>query len=270
MTPLISSALIGTSLIFSEKTYIGSSRVLLLILRGMKRKPPPPGKPPIVPPSKKDQKKWMDVEDVKELLWRRHAYNNAVVSLRRLYKEEMKAKEAEGTGIEALRKKEEKEFKILLKMNDKANKEAAKWAFLFDRSEFESSFDRVMIWDLFEFYQCYIRQREAREKEQAIELEKQILEHIEEELTEQAELAKTRVEEVLEMIKRSKDFVTRENLDEKLKEALENPVTYDFAVDLQGRKIFNPLPVKYLEGIPPRQTGRVYDVTLNRKEEVAK
>lgn len=57
-----------------------------------------------------------------------------------------------------------------------------------------------MIWDLFEFYQCYIRQREAREKEQAIELEKQILEHIEEELTEQAELAKTRVEEVLEMV----------------------------------------------------------------------
>lgn len=51
-------------------------------------------------------------------------------------------------------------------------------------------------------------------------------------------------------------------MDERLEEALENPVVYDYAVDLQGNKYYAPVPEKYIKGTPPRQKGRMYDVTL--------
>lgn len=51
-------------------------------------------------------------------------------------------------------------------------------------------------------------------------------------------------------------------MDEKLEEALDNPVVYDYAIDLQGNKYYIPVPEKYVKGTPPRQMGRMYDITL--------
>lgn len=61
--------------------------------------------------------------------------------------------------------------------------------------------------------------------------------------------------------------MTLDNLDCKLHEALENPVVYDFAIDLEGKRIYAPVPNKYLEGKPVLQKGRMYDVTLGFPQE---
>ena len=75
----------------------------------------------------------MKPEDVKELLWRRHAYNNAVTSLRAVFKKEIETKEAAGLGIEALRAREKEELDALLLKNEEENRERAKmrWRYYF-------------------------------------------------------------------------------------------------------------------------------------------
>lgn len=44
-------------------------------------------------------------------------------------------------------------------------------------------------------------------------------------------------------------------------EALEKPVVYDFAIDLNGNKYYSPPPVKYQEGQPTRQKSRSFDLS---------
>lgn len=215
--------------------------VFFVSKRGMKRRPPPPGKPPIVPPAKQvlyhvTHAPWMKPADVKELLWRRHVYNNAILGLRKIFKKELEIKENAGLGIAALRKQEEEELDALLKENERRNEESA-------------------------------RRRKEREEEEHEKAEREILKEIEEELEKREKGVKVRTKEVLDMIERSKNFVTMENLDEKLKEALENPVVYDFAVDLQGKRLYAPKPTKYLEGVPKRQKSRLYDVSLGEHQE---
>ncbi|VDM48444.1 unnamed protein product [Toxocara canis] len=205
-------------------------------VRRMGRRTPKPGKPPILPPSKKVlynvvHVPWMKPEDVKELLWRRHVYNNALISLRNVFKQELQRKEAAGLGVAALRRQEEEELDRLIAENEQRNQEAA-------------------------------RLRKEKEEEEMKAAEEAILKEIEAELLKREENVQKRTAEVLDMIERSKNFVTAENLDEKLKEALENPVVYDYAIDLQGHKIHLPKPNKYLEGTPTRQKGRQFDVTL--------
>lgn len=53
------------------------------------------------------------------------------------------------------------------------------------------------------------------------------------------------------------EFITRENLEQKILKALENPITLDFAIDLYGTQIPNPTPAKYL--IEPGSPERLYD-----------
>uniref|UniRef100_A0A0N5AK97 Small ribosomal subunit protein mS26 n=1 Tax=Syphacia muris TaxID=451379 RepID=A0A0N5AK97_9BILA len=226
MLGCINSVRFGTSILSGGDSCL---RIVVLSSRGMRRKQPPPGKPPILPPSKKVRREWMSASDVKELLWRRHVYNNAVMSLRKVFKEEIEEKEKKGLGIDGLKKEEKEEFERLLQLNEQRNNRAAQL-------------------------------RKDKESTVMLKLEKKILENIKEKLDEEEQLSKEHTAEVLEMIERSKSFVTRENLDEKLQEALENPVVYDFAVDLQANRLYNPIPVKYLEGTPPIQTGRIYDL----------
>jgi len=57
----------------------------------------------------------------------------------------------------------------------------------------------------------------------------------------------------------SKNFITKENLDEKVREALENPINLDYAIDLNGAKIENVQPQKCFEGIKATQRGRAFD-----------
>lgn len=60
----------------------------------------------------------------------------------------------------------------------------------------------------------------------------------------------------------SQTFVTKDNMDEKLKEALENPVVFDYCIDLNGNKFFDPVPMKFVEGTPTRQKSRAFDRSL--------
>ncbi|VDK64732.1 unnamed protein product [Anisakis simplex] len=111
------------------------------------------------------------------------------------------------------------------------------------------------------------RLRHEREEQEMKITEESILKEIEAELLKREENVQKRTAEVLEMVMKSKNFVTAENLDEKLKEALDNPVVYDYAIDLMGHKIYSPEPSKYLEGTPTRQKGRQFDVSLGMQQE---
>ncbi|VDN06103.1 unnamed protein product [Thelazia callipaeda] len=241
MTHFISFASTQSNLIRSISTsavsvnVVRSTNVILQISRLISRKIPPPGKPPICPPAKRAlyyvvQSRWMRPEDVKELLWRRHVYNNAMVSIRKLFKEEL-ARNSYQDQIMKEVEDEREEFERLIAENDERNRKAAE-------------------------------ERNVREREKFEKMESEYLKSIEQELSRRETNVKEKMKEVLEMVERSKHFITEETLDEKLEEALENPVVYDYAVDLQGNKYYVPLPEKYVKGTPPPQKGRMYDVTL--------
>ncbi|CAG9531932.1 unnamed protein product [Cercopithifilaria johnstoni] len=203
--------------------------------RSISRKIPPPGKPPICPPAKRVlyhvvHHRWMRPDVVKELLWRRHVYNNAIVSLRKLFKEESAKNSYEDMIAEGARKENE-EFEHLLALNEERNRKSAE-------------------------------KRTRREEEELERMESEYLKSIEKELERRETNVKQRMKEVLQMVERSKHFITDENLDEKLEEALDNPVVYDYAIDLQGNRYYVPVPEKYIKGTPPRQKGRMYDITL--------
>lgn len=87
-------------------------------------------KPPILPPSKTVRYHvvhvpWQKAEYVEELLWRRHVYNNAMTSIVKVFRDEIRLKESQGLGIEALREQELVELDDLIAQNDERNRKAA-------------------------------------------------------------------------------------------------------------------------------------------------
>lgn len=93
-------------------------------------------KPPILPPAKRVlygvvHPKWDKSDQVEELLWRRHIYNNAMISLRKVFAQEIKQKEREGLAIESLRKQELEELDLLIAENERRNHEATRARFVF-------------------------------------------------------------------------------------------------------------------------------------------
>ncbi|PAV84192.1 hypothetical protein WR25_06119 [Diploscapter pachys] len=218
---------------------LASSRkgtALLTAVRCHGRRMPRQGKPPILPPAKKVlyhvvHVPWQKPEYVKEMLWRRHVYLNAITSMRQIFEDELKAKEGDRQGVDAMKVEEQDEFEQLLQKNEQRNKKLA-------------------------------QTRAIRDKEEWTELRKEILEEIDSHLTKERQLAEKATEEVRQAIERSASFVDKSNLEARIKEALEKPIVYDFAIDKIGRKISNPAPVKYNEGTPTRQKGRLYDSTL--------
>lgn len=92
-------------------------------------------KPPILPPSKKvlynvSHPEWEKSAYVEELLWRRHVYNNAIESLRKVFAQELKQKELEGLAIESLRKQEIEELDALIVENERRNQKSAEKRFV--------------------------------------------------------------------------------------------------------------------------------------------
>lgn len=204
--------------------------------RHMGRRQPKQGKPPILPPAKKVlyhvvHAPWQKPEDVEELLWRRHAYNNAIISLREVFRAEIAQNASHGQGIEAMKEAEALELDELIAQNQQKNEEKR-------------------------------AARTERESDDTKETKAVILEEIRVELEKRNMEKKKAEEEVREAIKRSNSFVNRDNLEIKILEALEKPTIYDFAIDRAGNKYFVPEPVKYQEGTPTRQKGRLYDQTL--------
>lgn len=201
-----------------------------------------------MPPSKKVlyhvvHAPWQKPEDVEELLWRRHAYNNAVISLREVFRAELSQNASHGQGIEAMKDAEAEELNTLIQENEKRNEEKR-------------------------------AARAASESDATKETKAVILEEIRVELEKRNEGKKLAEQEVKDTIARAHGFVDRENLETKILEALEKPTIYDFAIDRAGNKYFVPEPVKYQEGTPTRQKGRLYDQTLGTQlgvmEEVKK
>lgn len=68
---------------------------------------------------------WVEPEYVEELLWRRHVYNNAMLSIRTLFKDEIKIIQKEGLGIEELKKQELVELEKNIQLNEERNAKAA-------------------------------------------------------------------------------------------------------------------------------------------------
>uniref|UniRef100_A0A914HFA9 Small ribosomal subunit protein mS26 n=1 Tax=Globodera rostochiensis TaxID=31243 RepID=A0A914HFA9_GLORO len=165
-----------------------------------------PGKPPILPPSnskiyKVHQYKWQDPSDIAELLWRRHVYNSAILSMRRLFREEVALKKSLAMGLEEIKAAEAVELDKILELN---------------------------------------KLRNITLGEAMAEREKVVVSQIEEMQT------RRRTKEVLKTIERSRtEYVTWENLKQRVEEALENPTNFDYAIDLNGVKIPNSLPTKY-------------------------
>jgi len=54
---------------------------------------------------------------------------------------------------------------------------------------------------------------------------------------EQQEFIKEREKEILQLQEDAKNFVTWENLDQRIEEALDNPKNYNFAIDKEGRVV---------------------------------
>ncbi|KRZ08182.1 Tetratricopeptide repeat protein 1 [Trichinella zimbabwensis] len=197
--------------------------LMLLCKRMISLRPAKPGKPPILPPAKSKRYRvvhvpWHDPEDVKEMLWRRHIYMNALKSMeclfkivRRYYRDRLSGsilKSVDGTFLTDI----ENEFRQLLLKNDELNK----------------------------------LQQEKREKEFQAEKEKlkeEMIQLVEQHLNKNEEQHAVREKEVLEMIENSKHFLTYENLDEKIEEALESPTDFNYALDLNG-KMFKGKPLE--------------------------
>ncbi|KAI1732367.1 mitochondrial ribosome subunit s26 domain-containing protein [Ditylenchus destructor] len=207
----------------------------------IKRKMPNPGKPARAPPTKQllytpTHGRWIDPTQVKELLWRRHVYNNAMESIRKIFKAESLLYGGKGYNYTVVENQMEDEFARLLALNEERNAENA-------------------------------RIRAEREKKENIEMKQQILKEIEDTLKAEEEQIEFREKEVQEAIKLSADFITRENVKEKILEALEKPIIYDYAIDLEGKKIVGPPAVKYIEEKLAKQKHRLYDRSHSQKME---
>ncbi|XP_070835615.1 small ribosomal subunit protein mS26 [Chaetodon trifascialis] len=77
-------------------------------------------------------------------------------------------------------------------------------------------------------------QRIQKEKEEAEH--KQVEAAIQRQQKEE-ELLKEKEMEILQLQEDAKNFITLENLDERIEEALDNPKNYNFAIDKQGRVV---------------------------------
>ncbi|XP_058471679.1 28S ribosomal protein S26, mitochondrial [Solea solea] len=76
--------------------------------------------------------------------------------------------------------------------------------------------------------------RVQKEKEEA---EQKKLEAIMKREEEQQQFMKEKEKEILQLQEEAKNFITPENLDQRIEEALDNPKNYNFAIDKEGRVI---------------------------------
>lgn len=77
-------------------------------------------------------------------------------------------------------------------------------------------------------------QRTQLEKEEA---ERKQLEAAIQREKEEQELIKEKEREILQLQEDAKNFITLENLDQRIEEALDNPKNYNFAIDKEGRVV---------------------------------
>ncbi|XP_078534961.1 small ribosomal subunit protein mS26 [Lissotriton helveticus] len=177
---------------------------LLTPHRGRKSRNDPPAKSKAgrlkVPPP-------VDPEELLVVKARYREYTAALGALRAEFKEELMRKqyeEKEGhLGVER-RKHETEEHQMLMAWNDAENARLRK---------------------LREEHYVQEQEEEAQQKwQEAIDVEASLHEFLQE-----------KEQEILQLQEEVKHFITPENLDQKIEEALDSPKTYNFAIDKEGR-----------------------------------
>ncbi|TMS21420.1 28S ribosomal protein S26, mitochondrial [Larimichthys crocea] len=73
---------------------------------------------------------------------------------------------------------------------------------------------------------CPLASLEFKEEEAAVKRER-----------EQQEFIREREQEILQLQEDAKNFITMENLDQRIEDALDNPKNYNFAIDREGRVV---------------------------------
>lgn len=130
-------------------------------------------------------------------------------ALRMQFKEEMLRKrydEETGSLAEARAKQEAEEHQALMEWNTKENERLRKI-------------------------------REVRVQQEQEQLEQRLREVAEARQEALEELVKEKEMEILTLQEEVKTFITLENLDQRIEEALDNPRNYNFAIDKEGRVV---------------------------------
>ncbi|CAJ1074623.1 S ribosomal protein S26%2C mitochondrial [Xyrichtys novacula] len=180
--------------------------VLVEAVRGRKSRTDPVAKSKVgrikVPPP-------VDPEEMVALNERYSEYQLIMRALRLEFKEEvLRRKYEEEIGSLAAEKavQEEEEHRILMAWNNQENQRLLQIRVLRIQKEQEEA--------------------ERKQLEAAVQREQEQQEHI-----------KEKEREILQLQEDAKNFITLENLDQRIEEALDNPKNYNFAIDKQGRVV---------------------------------
>ncbi|XP_012711169.2 28S ribosomal protein S26, mitochondrial [Fundulus heteroclitus] len=182
------------------------SAVLVEAVRGRKSRTDPVAKSKVgrikVPPP-------VDPVEMLVLKERYSEYELIMRALRLEFKEEVlrkKYEEETGSQAEERARQEEEEHRALINWNDQENLRMLKARILRVQKEEEEA--------------------ERKKMEAAIQREQQLEESI-----------RLREKEILQLQEEAKNFITLENLDQRIEDALDNPKNYNFAVDKEGKVV---------------------------------
>ncbi|XP_006629203.1 small ribosomal subunit protein mS26 [Lepisosteus oculatus] len=189
-----------------SRLLIPRNRVLVEAVRGRKSRSDPKAKSKAgrikVPPP-------VDPVEMLVLKERFTQYDLIMRALRAEFKEELlwrRYQEEVGTLAEERAKQEAEEHQALMAWNDAENQRLRKLREARIQKELE--------------------QKELRRAEAAISRENQM-----------ETFVKEKEQEVLKLQEEAKNFITLENLDQQIEEALDNPKNYNFAIDKEGRVV---------------------------------
>ncbi|XP_056617042.1 28S ribosomal protein S26, mitochondrial [Triplophysa dalaica] len=182
------------------------SEVLIQTVRGRKSRTDPKAKSKIgrikTPPP-------VDPVEMVVLKERFTEYNLIMRALRLEFKEEMLRKRFEeevGSLAEERAKQEAEEHRSLMAWNDAENLRLRKIREQRTQKETEA--------------------KEQRQREAAVLRQQELDNYI-----------KEKEREILQLQEEAKNFITLDNLDQRIEEALDNPKTYNFAIDKEGRVV---------------------------------
>lgn len=106
--------------------------------------------------------------------------------------------------------------------------------------------------------------REVRLRDFQAEKEARLLAELIAKEEENKQLGEQLDEIIKQEIERSKTYITKENLDEKIEQVLAHPVSYDFAIDRRGQVVFDGSLHPY--AFEPKAVPETSDVTAEFKK----
>lgn len=197
---------IGGRSVQAARVLAPRSAVLVEAVRGRKSRTDPVAKSKVgrikVPPP-------VDPVEMVVLKERYGEYQMIMRALRLEFKEEM------------LRKKYEEDTGSLAE--ERARQEAQEHRVLMDLNHLENQ--RIL---KLRIVRVQVEKEEADRKKFEVILQRE---------QEQQEIVKEKEKEILKLQEDVKNFITLENLDQRIEEALDNPQNYNFAIDKQGKVV---------------------------------